>query len=79
MTPIRWRHPGISCVIPIALLIFCWQSPAQNPVGSQAPGSNPGSGPYKAVMEMDAGLPDHTIYRPDNLSDLNGVSLPIVV
>jgi len=30
-------------------------------------------------MEMDAGLPDHTIYRPDNLSALNGTSLPIVV
>jgi len=30
-------------------------------------------------MEMDAGLPDHTIYRPDNLSALNGGSLPIVV
>ena len=30
-------------------------------------------------MEMDAGLPDHTIYRPENLSALNGATLPIVV
>ncbi len=30
-------------------------------------------------MEMDAGLPDHTIYRPENLSALNGARLPIVV
>ena len=77
MTPIRWRSTGISSVL--IALIFCWQSAAQNPGGSQAPGTTPGSGPYKAVMEMDAGLPDHTIYRPDNLSALNGASLPIVV
>jgi hypothetical protein len=79
MTRICRQHPGISSVVPIALLIFCGQSAAQNPGGPQAPRATPGSGPYKAVMEMDAGLPDHTIYRPDNLSDLNGVSLPIVI
>jgi len=38
-----------------------------------------GSGPYKAVMEMDAGLPDHTIYRPENLAGLNGANLPVVI
>jgi hypothetical protein len=68
------RPMGFSSVVPIALLIFGWQSAAQNPGGPQAPGTTPGPGPYKAVMEMDAGLPDHTIYRPDNLSELNGVS-----
>jgi dienelactone hydrolase len=30
-------------------------------------------------MEMDPGLPGHTIYRPDDLSTLNGASLPVVV
>ena len=30
-------------------------------------------------MEMDAGLPDHTIYRAEDLSALNGANLPIVV
>jgi dienelactone hydrolase len=30
-------------------------------------------------MEMDAGLPDHTVYRPEDLSALNGKKLPIVV
>jgi hypothetical protein len=30
-------------------------------------------------MEMDAGLPGHTTYRPDDLSAFNGTSLPIVV
>ena len=64
MTP---RPIRISSVVLLALLIFCWQSAAQNPGGSQPPGTTPGSGPYKAVMEMDAGLPDHTIYRPEDL------------
>jgi dienelactone hydrolase len=52
---------------------------AQNAGVSQPPRPSPGSGPYKAVMEMDAGLPEHTIYRPDNLSTLQGTRLPVVV
>ena len=76
MTP---RPVGISRVVPLALLIFCWQSAAQNPGGAQPPGASPGSGPYKAVMEMDASLPDHTIYRPEDPSALNGAKLPIVI
>lgn len=53
---------------------------AQEPNGrSPAAGPMVGSGPYKAIMEMDPGLPGHTIYRPDDLSALNGTSLPIVV
>jgi len=28
---------------------------------------------------MDAGLPDHTIYRPEDMSALNGVTLPLVI
>ena len=53
---------------------------AQGP-GARAMTARPtvGSGPYKAVMEMDPSLPDHTIYRPDDLSALNQVRLPIVV
>jgi len=35
------------------------------------------TGPYVAVMEMDATLPDHTIYRPADLSQVTG-KLPIV-
>jgi hypothetical protein len=30
-------------------------------------------------MEMDAGLPGHTIYRPEDLSASKGASLPIVI
>jgi hypothetical protein len=55
-------------------------SAAQEPDG-RSPGAGPtvGSGPYRAIMEMDPGLPGHTIYRPGHLSALNGTSLPIIV
>ena len=48
---------------------------------AQEPGAGPtaGSGPYKAVMEIDPGLPAHTIYRPDDLSALDNAHLPVVV
>ena len=35
------------------------------------------SGRYAAQMEMDATLPDHTVYRPADLSKVQG-KLPIV-
>jgi dienelactone hydrolase len=37
-----------------------------------------GTGKYKAVMEMDAGLSTHTIYRPADLSALGAAKLPII-
>jgi hypothetical protein len=47
--------------------------------GGGPPRPTTGSGPYKAVMEMDSTLPDHTIYRPEDMSALNGVTLPLVI
>jgi hypothetical protein len=41
---------------------------------AQAPDT---TGPCKIVMEMDPSLPDHTIFRPDNLSSIK-IKLPIV-
>ena len=79
MTLNDWRYQRKSLVIPVVLLVLSWQSTAQNPGGFRPPGPTQGSGPYKAVMEMDAGLPDHTVYRPEDLPALNGVKLPIVV
>ncbi len=35
------------------------------------------TGPYKVVMEMEPSLPDHTIFRPQNLSEVKG-KLPVV-
>jgi hypothetical protein len=38
-----------------------------------------GSGPYPAIIEGDPGVPDHTIYRPENLSAFSQRnSLPVV-
>ncbi|HLH52581.1 MAG TPA: hypothetical protein VKY92_03105 [Verrucomicrobiae bacterium] len=52
------------------------QEPTGRPPAVPAPA---GSGPYKAVMEMDNSLPGYTIYRPDDFSELGGIRLPIVV
>jgi hypothetical protein len=73
-----WRFSGI-CGVLVAALSFCWNGVTQ-PRGSAQP-SQPitGSGPYKALMEMDPSLPDHTVYRPEDLSGLNGLNLPVVV
>jgi hypothetical protein len=65
------------------LLLLCGSvvgRAAQEPRGrpSATPVSE-GSGPYKAVMEMDAGLPGDTIYRPEDLSALGSTRLPIVL
>lgn len=59
---------GLPC-----LFVFCMAqsaSAAQEPGKSAGAGPTVGSGPYKAIMEMDSGLPAHTIYRPDDLSAL---------
>lgn len=36
-----------------------------------------GTGPYPAILEQDAGLPTHTVYRPQDLSTVPG-KLPII-
>ena len=77
MTSIPWRYSAISSVL-VAVVLISWNTVAQTR-GGAAPQPTTGSGPYKAVMEMDAGLPDHTIYRPEDLSALNGATLPLVV
>ena len=41
--------------------------------------NGPGTGKYPAIMEVDPSLPDHVIYRPADLSRLNGRKLPVVV
>lgn len=78
MKLIQRRSIAISCVAGAGLLIFAWCAAAQNR-GGGPPRPTTGSGPYKAVMEMDAGLPDHTIYRPEDMSALKGVTLPLVI
>ena len=50
-------------------------APAQQPLPPNTP---LGSGPFKAIIEQDPGLPDHTIYRPADLRALGSRKLPIV-
>ena len=38
-----------------------------------------GSGPYKAIMAVEAGLPAHVAYYPANLTQLGAKRMPIVV
>src|SRR5271169_527705 len=78
MTVTQRRFTAVSSLALAGLLIFSWAGAAQTRAGAP-PRPAPGSGPYKAVMEMDAGLPEHTVYRPENLSALNGATLPVVV
>ncbi len=37
-----------------------------------------GTGPFPALMEQDPGLPTHTVYRPKDLTKLQGQKLPII-
>jgi hypothetical protein len=78
MTLIPWRFAAVSSAALAVLLIFQWSGGAQTRAGAP-PRPTTGSGPWKAVMEMDAGLPDHTVYRPEDLSALNGATLPLVI
>jgi dienelactone hydrolase len=55
------------------------QTPAPPPLPYVTPDTPFGTGAYKAVMEVDAGLPTHTVYRPKDLAALRGKKLPIIV
>ncbi len=52
---------------------------AQTPeVPYAAPDTPLGTGAYKAIMEVEAGLPTHTVYHPKDLAALKGKKLPII-
>src|SRR5215469_9717730 len=36
-----------------------------------------GTGPYSAILETDPSLPTHTVYRPEDVSKVNG-KMPII-
>src|SRR5262245_36287638 len=48
------------------------------PVPWVPPDTPRGTGHYKAIMEMDAMLPTHTIYRPADFAQLGAAKLPII-
>src|SRR5215831_3381196 len=78
MILVQLRRTAFAAVALAGLSSASWNSAAQTR-GGAPPRPNPGSGPLKAEMEMDAGLPDHTIYRPEDMSALSGATLPIVI
>lgn len=52
--------------------------PLAPPPAYVTPDTPQGTGRFGAVMEVDAGLPTHTVYRPANLAALGAEKLPIV-
>jgi dienelactone hydrolase len=60
-------------------------SPQSTPVSQAAdvppilPANTPlGTGPFKAIMEMDPGLQKHTVYRPADMMAIGSTKLPII-
>jgi dienelactone hydrolase len=73
------------CIIILALL--CCAGFAQMPPAAQTasnmppvlPASTPlGTGPFKAIMEVDPTLAKHTVYRPNDMSVVGSARLPIM-
>ena len=55
-----------------ALAVACFATPHMVAQSSQQ-----AAGPYKAVMEMDESIPNHTVYRPENMRQVKG-KLPVL-
>jgi dienelactone hydrolase len=75
----------VYCFTALVLLysIGCSQSPPAAQPESKEPVVLPpdtplGTGPFKAIMEVDPALPNHTVYRPDDMSAIGPVKLPII-
>jgi dienelactone hydrolase len=75
----------ICCVAVLALL--CCSGFAQTPPAAESgsdmppvlPAATPlGTGPFKAIMEVDPALAKHTVYRPDNMSAIGSAKLPVM-
>lgn len=75
----------IYCVVALALL--CCTGSAQTPPADQSaanvpkvlPATTPlGTGPFKAIMEVDPTLAKHTVYRPNDMNAVGSVKLPIM-
>lgn len=74
----RNRHLLLSALLVAS--VAAGAASAQPAPEAPPPAATPlGSGPYKALMEVDPSLPTHTIYRPANLAALAGERLPVVV
>jgi hypothetical protein len=67
---------GFSSVSVLALLgaTAFGQAPPAAPAGPDTPGT----GPYPAMKEADASLPDHVVYRPANINAMGKQKLGVV-
>ena len=71
----QWAAHSV-CVLAVTCVMLHAQT--SNPPAQPPDWENP-SGRYAVVMEEDAGLPDHTVYRPADLTAIQGEQrLPIV-
>ena len=69
----RWGPQALCVLVVVGASAQTTNPPAQPPDWEHP------SGPYAVAMEEDAGLPDHTVYRPADLTALQrGQRLPIV-
>jgi hypothetical protein len=62
-------------------MLLCCVGSAQTPPAAQPvlPASTPlGTGPFKAIMEVDSTLVKHTVYRPNDMSAIGSTKLPIM-
>jgi dienelactone hydrolase len=72
MNMLRWYCILICLFSLVVATAFAQPAPYQGPPPT-------GSGPYPAIIEGDAGVPGHTIYRPKDMSPFNrSNSLPVV-
>ena len=58
----------------VAAFIVLAGSCVERAIAQSAPET---TGPYKVVMEMDPSLPEHTVYRPEQVRSVKG-KLPVV-
>jgi hypothetical protein len=72
----------IYCLAVLALFCcagFAQTPPAQQPAPKVLPANTPlGTGPFKAIMEVDPTLAKHTVYRPSDMKAIGSVKLPII-
>jgi len=76
----------IDCVVALALLCCAGvtqASPLEEQPASNMPGVPPattplGTGPFKAIMEVDPTLAKHTVYRPHDMNAIGSAKLPIM-
>jgi hypothetical protein len=67
-----WVFSGI-------LAVAMGAASAQPPQNQDSIPDTPGTGPFTPLKELDAGLPDHVVYRPVNLANLGETKLGVYV